>query len=263
MSQPRNLFVIGEQASVTVVEQYLSVGESKTYLTNSVNQIQVESGAALELVKIQEESSKAYHVASSKITQAQNSRFSAYFYTFGSRLAREDLLVQLNGKGAECNLTGLFMGDAEQHLDNRTVIEHNEPHCSSQQVYKGILNGKSRGIFNGKLVVQPDAQLTSARQLNSNLLLSRDAEIDSKPQLEINADNVKCSHGATSGQLDENQLFYLVSRGISEAKARDLLIYGFAKEQLEKPGIPFLQNYLEACLTKKLPGASRIKEIIK
>lgn len=263
MSQLRNVLVLGEGSRATVIEQFVNPEVSQPYLTNTADVIRLDQDAELRLVKIQQEGSNAYHIASTHVIQDAQSRFSAQVYSFGGQLAREDLIVRLNGEGAECDLTGLFMGDHQQQLDNRTVIEHNEPHCASQQVYKGILDGHSRGVFNGKLVVQPKAQLTSARQLNNNLLLSREAEINSKPQLEINADEVKCSHGATSGQLDKNQLFYLVSRGISEVKARDLLIYGFARELLEKTGIPFLQNYLKKCLTRKLPGASRIKEIIQ
>jgi len=250
--QPRNLLVAGAGSSASIVEQHVALGES-SYFTNAVTDIVVGSGATLEHHKLQQESPAAFHIATVNVAQAAKSRFTSTAFALGARLARTGIAVKLLAEDASCTLDGLYLSDGRQHVDHHTWIDHQKPRCTSRQLYKGILNGASRAVFNGRVVVHPDAQGSDALQTNHNLLLSENAEIDTKPQLEIWADDVKCSHGATVGQLDENQVFYLRARGIAEASARAMLTRAFAKEIIDRVGPLSLQERLDQLLQDKLP----------
>jgi Fe-S cluster assembly protein SufD len=219
----------GSQASV--VETYSGADRR---LSDAVTEIVLEGGAILEHTKLQTEGEETFHLHTLAARLSRDSRFTSHNVAFGSTLARTDLRVTLAGRGAECHLFGLYAGKGRQHLDNYTVIDHAEPHCVSRELYKGILDDASRGVFHGKIIVRPDAQKTDAIQTNKNLILSREALVNSTPALEILADDVKCKHGSTTGQLDDKALFYLRSRGIGEAEARALLTYAFAAEVAER-----------------------------
>jgi Fe-S cluster assembly protein SufD len=250
--QPRNLFIAGEGSSAAIVEHHVAVDESG-YLTNTVSDIVVGAGASIEHHKLQEESPKAFHIATVNVAQAANSRFVSGSFALGGRLARTGITVSLQAEGASCTLDGLYVTDGRQHVDHHTRVDHRQARCTSRELYKGVLNGASRAVFSGRVVVHPDAQGSDAVQTNHNLLLSENAEIDTKPQLEIWADDVKCSHGATVGQLDEAQVFYLRSRGIDEAAARAMLTRAFAMEIIERVQVHALQGRLDELLQAKLP----------
>lgn len=249
--QPRNLVLAGENSSATIIEHHVAIHES-TYLTNAVTDIALGPGAAIEHHKVQQESLAAFHIATVNVAQATASRFTSSSFALGSRLARVGIGVKLQAAGAVCHLDGLYLTDGRQHVDHHTRIDHLKPDCMSREFYKGVLNDASRAVFNGRVVVQPDAQGSDALQTNHNLLLSEHAEIDTKPQLEIWADNVKCSHGATIGQLDEQQVFYLRARGIDEIPARAMLIRAYAREIIERIRLMSLQARLDELLQAKL-----------
>jgi Fe-S cluster assembly protein SufD len=206
-----------------------------------------------EHYRLEWESAAAFHVATLQIQQARSSNCVSHAVAMGGTLARHDINVVLDGEGGENTLNGLFMATDQQHIDNHTRIDHVRPHCTSRELYKGILDGKGRGVFNGKVVVHKDAQQTDAMQTNKNLLLSQDASIDTKPQLEIFNNDVKCSHGSTIGRLDENSLFYLRTRGIEEAEARSLLTYAFASELVNRISLEALRNKLNDRVLTWLP----------
>ncbi len=229
VSHPRNLIVAEESCQATIIESYFGL-ETGIYFTNAVTEIVVGENAAIDHYKLQRESDQAFHIATLQAHQERNSAFSNYSISLGGALVRNDVNVTLAAEGAECVLNGLFMVEREQHVDNHTSIDHVKPHGSSRELYKGILGGKSTGVFDGKIVVRPDAQKTDAKQTNKNLLLSEDALINTKPQLEIFANDVKCSHGSTIGQLDDDAVFYLRSRGLDPVAARSLLTYAFAND---------------------------------
>jgi Fe-S cluster assembly protein SufD len=243
----RNLIVVGENAQVTLVESYLGSGAG-TYFTNVVSEISVAPAAVIDHYKVQQESQSAYHIATMQVHQAKGSRFSSHALTFGGALARNDANVVLDAENCECTLNGLYMGSGTQVIDNHTRIDHAKPNCASHELYKGILGGQARGVFNGKIYVHPDAQKTDAKQTNKTLLLSDDAVIDTKPQLEIYADDVKCTHGATIGQLDAEQIFYLRSRGVGLAEARSLLTYAFANDIVGRVKVDSVRTSLERVL---------------
>jgi Fe-S cluster assembly protein SufD len=196
--------------------------------------IEVGENAQLNHIKIQTESMKAFHISNTYVHQKSNSRYKNTAVSFGSRLSRNNINTTLDGEGIESILNGLYMAHADQHMDTHTLLDHAKPHCNSHELYRGILADQAKGVFSGKILVRQEAQKTDAVQSNNCILLSEDARIDSKPQLEIYADDVKCTHGATVGQLDENSLFYLRSRGIGAAKAKNILIYAFAEEVIEE-----------------------------
>ncbi len=260
-SQPRNLVVAGDNAQAVLIETYASLGDS-AHFTNALTEVALGQNATLEHYKLQQESLKAYHIATLQVHQERDSRFTSHAVSFGARLARHNINVVLDAEGTECTLNGLYMVDGRQHVDFHTKIDHAKPHGTSHEFYKGILNGHARGVFNGRIYVHPDAQKTDAEQSNKNLLLSKDAEVDTKPQLEIYADDVKCSHGATVGQLDDTMLFYLRSRGIDEATARGLLTYGFAHDIVERMALAPIRARLEEILVNRLPQAAGIKEMV-
>jgi Fe-S cluster assembly protein SufD len=245
---PRRLLVVaGRNSQATILERY-SGSPGVTYFTNAVTEIVIDEGAILDHYKVQQEGDGAFHVATTQVRLGRSSNFSSHNLTFGGRLTRNDVNAYLGGEGGECTLNGLYVGDGERLIDNHTRIDHAKPHCASHELYKGVLDGKSRGVFAGRIYVHQDAQKTDAKQTNQTLLLSDDAVIDTKPQLEIFADDVKCTHGATVGQLDAEAVFYLRSRGIGNEDARALLTFAFANDVVGRIKIEPLRDELEKLL---------------
>ena len=251
MAHPRTLVVAGANSQAQIVETYIgSAGE--TYFTNAVSEIFVGENAGIDHYKVQQESLDAFHIASLHVHTSRSSRFSSHSFSLGGKLVRNDVVAILDGEGGDCILNGLYLSDKERLIDNHTTIDHAKPHCGSHEVYKGILGGASRAVFNGKIIVRQDAQKTDAKQTNRALLLTDGATINTKPQLEIFADDVKCTHGAAIGQLDDEAIFYLRARGLSFAEARDMLIHAFAGQVLDGVQIPELRDALEAELFDQL-----------
>ncbi len=257
---PRNLIVAEEGAQATVIEHYAGL-DGAVYFTNAVTQIFAAANAGIEHYKLQQEAVQAFHVAGIHALQARDSRLTSHSITLGAALTRNDITTAFAATGCEATLNGLYLVDGRQHVDNHTRIDHLERNGTSHEFYRGVLDGHSRAVFNGKVIVYPGAQKTNAYQANHNLLLSRDAEVDTKPQLEIFADDVKCTHGATIGQIDENQLFYLRARGVEEAMARGLLVHAFAHDIIERIRVTALRTRLEQILFTRLPQGERIKEL--
>ncbi len=254
VAHPRTVIVLENGAQAAVVETY--VGEGRT-LTNSVTEIVLGDGASLDHAKVQRESPDAFHVHSIAATLRRSSQFTSSNVAFGGAIARTDLGVHFTGEGGDCTLNGLFVGDGTALLDTHTTVDHATPHCTSRQLYKGILDGHSRGVFHGTVLVRKDAQKTDALQSNKNLLLSRNALVHSTPALEIFADDVKCKHGSTIGQLDAAALFYLRSRGIGEPEARALLTWAFASDVVSKFKPQVVREEAERALATRLPGPPR------
>ncbi len=254
----RNLVEVAEDAAVTLVESHVSLADG-VYLTNTSTDITLGANAVCEHYKLQDESLRAFHIASVNVHQGANSRFTSHAVSLGAALARHDMRSDLAETGAWCTLNGLYITRARQHTDFHTRIDHSRPGCTSREYYKGVLDGHSRAVFNGQVHVHPQAQQSDATQSNHNLLLSANAEIDTKPQLEINADDVKCAHGATVGQLDDDKMFYLKARGIPEALARGLLTYGFVQDVVERMSLKPIVARLESTLVKLLPNTGELK----
>ncbi len=250
-THPRNLIIAGEGSRVSVVEEYFGMGPH-AYFTNSVTEIFAGPGSAIEFDRFQHEAEGAFHVSSVYVRQEAGSNVTMNSVSYGSAMARHNVVSVLDGERAECTLNGLTLTTGVQHIDNHTTIDHAKPHCASHELYKAVLEGSSKGVFNGKIFVRRDAQKTDARQTNKSLLLSDDATIDTKPQLEIFADDVRCTHGATVGQLDEDQLFYLRSRGLGLDAARDLLTNAFASDVLNRIRLEPLREHLQAILHVRL-----------
>ncbi len=259
VSFPRTLIVAGRGSEARLVESY-GGKNGEAYLTDAVTEVLVEEGAALDHYKLQREGESAFHLATLAVRQGRHARFTDHAISLGAALARNDIGVLFGGEGGECALNGLFLADGERHTDTHTRIDHAVPHCSSRELYKGILDGSARGVFDGLIVVRPGAQKTDAWQTNKNLLLSRHALVESTPRLEILADDVKCKHGSTTGQLDPVALFYLRSRGIAEAAARAVLTYAFASDLVQRIRVEPLRRAVEACLQSRLPSPLEIKE---
>ncbi|MDB4906737.1 MAG: FeS assembly protein SufD [Gemmatimonadetes bacterium] len=245
MTHPRNLIVSDANSRATVIESYVSVG-SATYFTNAVTEVSVAQGATLHHYKIQRESARAFHVGTIQVEQARDSHYFSFSFATGAQLSRTNVYTLLAGEGCGATLNGLYMLDDAQHGDHQTLIVHREPNCYSRELYKGVLDAQSHGVFNGKVYVHPEAQKTDGKQTNKVLLLSERAQIDAKPQLEIFADDVKCTHGATVGQLDQVSLFYMKSRGVGNELARRLLTYAFAADVIETLEQPSVRDELEA-----------------
>ena len=249
VSFPRLLVVAEENSSATLIESFVSNGDD-SHFTNAIAEIVVKDGARLEHYRLQNENRKVYHIATTAAELGRASSYDATSINFGGQLARHDISVVMDHEGAECWVDGLYVGGANQHTDTHSVIDHKQPHCTSHQLYKGILDGHARAVFNGKIFVREGAQKTDAMQTNKNLLLSAQARVDTKPQLEIYADDVKCAHGAAVGQIDEEELFYLQARGLNPELSRSLLTYGFAEEVIGKIKIDSIRSQLdEAVLT--------------
>ncbi|HEX6464804.1 MAG TPA: Fe-S cluster assembly protein SufD [Vicinamibacterales bacterium] len=251
MAHPRTLVVTGAGAQVRIVESYVGA-RGEVYFTNAVSEIFVGDNAGVDHYKVQEESFDAFHVGSLHAHTSRSSRFSSHSFALGGRLARNDAFAILDGEGGDCILNGLYLADRDRLVDNHTTIDHAKPHCGSHEVYKGILGGTSRAVFNGKIIVRQDAQKTDAKQTNRALLLTDGATINTKPQLEIFADDVKCTHGAAIGQLDEDAIFYLRARGLTYLEARDMLIHAFAGQILDRVRVEPLREALEAELFDQL-----------
>ncbi|HEY0320215.1 MAG TPA: Fe-S cluster assembly protein SufD [Pyrinomonadaceae bacterium] len=251
VSFPRVLIVAEAQSEATVIESYACTGDDR-YWTNAVVEIALEDGARLEHYKIQRESLQAFHTATTQVELDADSSFDTTTITFGGELSRHNINVMMNARGAECHVDGLYMVSTGQHTDTHSLIDHAQPYCTSRQLYKGILDGKSRAVFNGKVFVHEGALQTDAQQTNRNLLLSNEARVDTKPQLEIFADDVKCAHGATVGQLEEEELFYLISRGLKPDLAQNLLTYGFAEEVINKIKIESIKSQLDEAVLNRL-----------
>ena len=259
---PRIVIAAGAGSRIAVVEHFIGLDDT-VYLDNVVTEIEVAQGAAVEHYKVQRASAGAYHVAALEAKLAAGASFHSWAVSLGARLSRHDIDVTLDHEHARCSLDGLYVANGRQHVDFHTNVEHAAPRCESNEYYKGIAGGRGRGVFNGRIHVHPDAQKTEAHQTNRNLLLSRNAEIDTKPQLEIHADDVKCSHGATIGQLDEQMLFYMRSRGIPESAARGMLTYGFARDVVDRIARPELREMIGATVLEHLPGGAGLHEILR
>lgn len=250
-SFPRALVVAEENSSATIVESYIGTKEDR-YFTNAVVELVLKDGARLDHYRLQRESNSAFHLATTAAELGRGSSYNTTSITLGGELSRHDISVSMDHEGAECWVDGLYVVGSGQHADTHSVIDHTQPHCTSRQLYKGILDGNSRAVFNGKVFVRPGAQKTDAMQTNKNLLLSNEARVDTKPQLEIYADDVKCAHGAAVGQIDEDERFYLETRGLNPELARNLLTYGFAEEVIAKIKIDSLRNQLDGVVLNRL-----------
>jgi Fe-S cluster assembly protein SufD len=251
VSHPRVLIVTTEGAIASIIESYISPG-ADVYFTNAVTEVYAAQGSVITHYRLQEESARAFHVATTEVYQERESSYTSYAISLGGEIVRHNLNVNLSDENIEATIDGLYVVSGAQHVDNHTTIDHRKPHCTSHQLYKGILDGKSRAVFNGKVFVREGALLTDAHQLNKNLLLSADATVDTKPQLEIFADDVKCSHGAAVGQLEDEELFYLSTRGINPERARALLTYGFAEDVISKIKLKSVRKQLDRVVLAKL-----------
>ena len=252
-SNPRTLIVAERHSKATVIESYVATGDA-SYFTNAVTEVLLEDGANLSHLKIQRESPRAFHVGTIEAEQKRDSHYQSFSFSTGAALARTNIYTTLDGEGAGATLNGLYMLDGEQHCDHQTKIEHAQPNCFSRELYKGVLDGASHGVFNGKVYVDPIAQKTDGKQTNKVLLLSERAQVDTKPQLEIFADDVKCTHGATVGRVDETALFYMKSRGVNKELARRLLTYAFAAEVLETIEVEAVRREMEQATLQRFTG---------
>ena len=253
VSHPRTLIVLGRNADATVVESYSGPKES-VYFTNAVTEISVGDGAQLDHYRLLLEGDQAFHVGTSRVKQEKNSSFSSASFALGTALARNDMEVLFGGSGGFCSLNGLYLTADHQHIDNLVSINHAEPYCTSRLNYKGILDGRSKAVFGGTVIVDKDAQKSDAEQTDKNLILSRQAEVDSKPSLLIYADDVKCSHGATAGHIDAGTLFYLRSRGLDLDTASKMLIQAFASEIIDTVKPEHLREYVESVFASSIPN---------
>jgi len=258
-SEPRVLVVAEPESDCTVVERYVALGPSPV-LTNAVTEVALGDGARVDHYQVQDQPANAFHFAFVAAEQARGARFQTHSTALGAAISRSDVRVRLAGEGAQATLVGLYMTDGNRLVDNHSVIEHAKPHGTSREVFKGVLDGQSRAVFGGRVRVLEGAMKTDAHQTNSNLLLSRDATVDAMPQLEIYADDVKCGHGGTVGQLDPDSLFYLRSRGLPLSHARSLLIYAFAREMVELVRPAGLRDQLGRLVAARLPDGARVLE---
>ncbi len=249
--QPRNIYSIGKNSRLKLIEVYASI-DPNAYLYNGITEIHLEENSNLEFDRVQDEGDSVFHINRTQVFQKRNSVFTSSVISIGGEITRNDLNSALIEEDSECHLYGLYLADGKRMIDNHSLIDHAVPHCHSNELYKGILDEESKGIFNGKVIVRKDAQKTLAYQSNKNLLLSTKAKINTKPQLEIFADDVKCSHGATVGQLDEQSLFYLQSRGINKAVAKSILIKAFASDVLDNVNDETLKEKLNKHILERL-----------
>lgn len=250
-SFPRNLVVAKSGSQVTFIEKAITVGEQNSFF-NPLSEIVVEPNAHVHHVKIQNDGSNSYEVCQTQVQQSSDSTYSSYVISLDGAMIRNNLNIVSNGQNCESNMYGLYLLDGETHVDNHTTVDHKEPNSNSNELYKGIMDDKSRGVFNGKIYVRQEAQKTNAFQSNNNILLSDNATINTKPQLEIWADDVKCSHGCTTGQLDEEAVFYLQARGIDKVKAKAMLLYAFAHDIVEKIPVEIIRDRLDNFIFERL-----------
>ncbi|MCC7059534.1 MAG: Fe-S cluster assembly protein SufD [Burkholderiaceae bacterium] len=260
-SHLRNLVVAEAGAQATIVEHWVGVAAGSASLSNAVTRIDAGADARITHVKMQQEDEQAVHLATIEVAQARGSVLDSHSLSFGARLARNDIVTRFDGEGCEALLNGLYHVDGRRHVDHHTRIDHRQPRGTSREYYRGIVDGSARGVFAGRILVAPGAMRTDAIQRTDNLLLSAQAEADARPELEIYADDVKCAHGATVGQIDEASLFYLRSRGIDEPHARNLLTYAFATEALARIGLAPLRRRAAATLRARLPGGELMEEL--
>ncbi|OOO03051.1 MAG: FeS cluster assembly protein SufD [Chromatiales bacterium USCg_Taylor] len=260
-SFPRVFIEAGANSRVLIIEHYAGLTPEE-YFTDALTEINVGPGATVEHYKWQMEGARGYHIGQMLVHQQRESRVTSYSVSLGAALARDDIAVSLAGEGAGASLNGLYMAKGRQHVDHHTSIDHQQPHTTSAEYYKGVLAGHARGVFDGKVVVREGAQKADAELTNKNLLLSEHAEMDTKPELQIYADDVKCSHGATVGQLDEDALFYLRSRGIEYSQATALLTYAFADDVVARIAIEPMRHAIERHLTAYLPRAALDMELL-
>jgi Fe-S cluster assembly protein SufD len=258
MNHPRNLIIVEENSQATIVEDYASLpGTATAAFSNTVTELVVGESAVVSHTMIVRESEQTYNFSTLRIQQARSSNVASHSLLLSGALVRNNVHPVLAGEGAECLINGLFMANGRQHMDNYMLVEHASPHCDSRQFYNGILNGQAHGVFHGRIIVHKDAQKTDAKQTNRNLLLCDDAQIDTKPQLEIYADDVKCTHGATIGQVDESALFYLRSRGVDEVAAKHLLLQAFANECLDRMHSGQVRDHVEQLVAQWLPETAK------
>jgi Fe-S cluster assembly protein SufD len=256
MAHPRNLIVAGENSQATILEDYVSLGAGVSF-SNVVTEVAAGEQAVLHHYRTERESTDVFHVSTLRIQQGRSATVNSHSVLAGGALVRNNIHPVLAGEGGNCLINGLFVSNGRQHLDNYMKVEHRSAHCASHQFYNGILDGESRGVFHGRILVCEGAQQTDSKQTNRNLLLSDTAQMDTKPQLEIFADDVKCTHSATIGQIDEGALFYLRSRGLDEASAEGLLLFAFASECLERMNPGLIRNYLAKIIMRAMPQAKR------
>ena len=246
---PRNLVVVGKNAQVRIVEWHLGA-PALTNFANAVTEVIADERSVVDHVKLQRESTAAYHISNTQVVLHAKANFTTHYIGLGGSLVRNEVRVRFAGEHAEATVNGLYVGEGKQHHDNHTVIDHAVPNCASHELYKGVLDGSSQGVFNGKIFVRKDAQKTDAKQTNKVLLLSEGATINTKPQLEIFADDVKCTHGATVGQLDETQVYYLRSRGIGLEEARRILTFAFANDIVSRIKLESIRDELERLIVR-------------
>ncbi|HOX55299.1 MAG TPA: Fe-S cluster assembly protein SufD [Verrucomicrobiota bacterium] len=258
-AHPRNLIIAEEASQVTVLESHVSIGQAPCF-TNAVTEVVLGEGAVVEHAKFQDENRTAFHIAAVHAQLGRSCNFTSHSIAAGARLSRNNIRTVLAGEGVECTLNGLYLTRGDQLADHHMVVEHAQPHCNSHEYYNGILDGRSRGVFHGRILVRPAAQKTDAKQTNKNLLLSEDATVDTKPQLEIYADDVKCTHGATVGQLNEESIFYLRARGIGTDTARRMLIHAFAGEIIERVRYAPAREELDRLVWERLEQNPRVGE---
>jgi Fe-S cluster assembly protein SufD len=259
-THPRNLIIAEENSQFSFVESYVTLGGGG-HFTNPVTELIAGPGAVVDHYKVAREDDNAFHVGTLQIQQQRDSNLRSHCLSVGGGLVRHDINVVLAGEGAECMVNGLYMVRGRQHVDNHLYVDHAAPHCTSRENFKGILDDHAHGVFTGRIVVRPGAQKTDGKQSNKNLLLSDDAKVNTKPQLEIFADDVKCTHGATVGQIDRDALFYLRSRGLAEPAARTLLVHAFASESLDEVRIEPLRRRLQTMLWERLPEGRLFEEL--
>ncbi len=258
VSHPRSLIIAESSSQAQVLESYAGSGNG-VYFTNAVTEVVAGENARVEHYKFQRESVEAFHISTFQAQLNRDANVSSFSISLGGALVRNNVNVVLNGEGAEATLNGFYLVNGFQHVDNHTCIDHAKPHCNSFELYKGILDGNARAVFNGRIIVRQDAQKTDSKQTNKNLILSEEALVNTNPQLEIYADDVKCTHGATIGQLDADSIFYLRSRGIDYDSARHLLTYAFASELNNRINIEPLRAELESILFARLAEGRKIK----
>ncbi|MGW8124057.1 Fe-S cluster assembly protein SufD [Roseivirga echinicomitans] len=247
----RNIVVAGKFSKATIIEKFDTIGAHKSF-TTSVNEVSVDESAHLRFFKIENDTTEAYHISNIHVNQEANSNFKAFTFSLNGAMIRNNLNVKLQAEGIETYMNGLYLLDGKTHVDNHTIADHMMPNCYSNELYKGIMDDSSKGVFNGKIFVRADAQKTNAFQSNKNILLSDSATVNTKPQLEIWADDVSCSHGCTTGQLDMDALFYLQARGIQKDKARAILLKAFASDVLETVENKAIKEYLTTIIKKRL-----------
>lgn len=252
MSHPHHLYIVDKSSQATIIELYVAM-DGGTYFTNTVTEIVAHENAVVDHYKIVQESDDAYHIATQQIHQYRNSDVSSHTISLSGGIVRNDINTLLDGEGCECTLNGMYIINDYQHVDNHLVVDHAQPHCNSREFFKGVLDGHSKGIFSGRIIVREHAQKTDAKQTNQSLPLSENVQVESNPQLEIFADDVKCTHGATIGQVSDEAIFYLRSRGITQKSAKNLLIHAFVGESIQQIKVDSLRTKIENWVLSKLP----------